>query len=143
MSSLINLIKALRDNVNDSREDGFSDTTQAMLASAVAFALPLPTTSTGSAKMHYNNTLLATVRKLVSEINELYLLDTEYVQGLIMDTYVVRYNFVHAPESSLDVVNVITQHQVNEHAPNNTAPTINLPELRRIQVVVSELMKQV
>lgn len=138
MSTLVNLINTLRKNINESdRNEHLAEQTQAHLATAIAMSLAIPAEG-GSATTIYNTRYNQLVRKLVCEVNEFYLLDVDCVLKLVEKNYIARFNFVHAPEQSLDAVNALATHIAGGNAPFE----LTVSELKRISVGVVPALQE-
>lgn len=143
MSTLINLIETLRKNIKDEeRNENLSDQTQIHLATAIALNLAVPALSETTGTAYYNQTYAAKVRSLVSEINELYLLDVSCVLKLVERNYAARYNFVHAPTSAIDVVNAISGFIYGQLAEGQPTIDLTVSELNRIGNGVAGFLRE-
>ena len=82
------------------------------------------------------------VRKFVSDINELFLVDVSEVLKIVSEVYTARYNIVHNPVLSIEAVNAIVGSifEKTKALDGELAPEISLPELNRLQLTVGELL---
>lgn len=133
MSTLITLVETLRKNIGDAeRNENLSEQTQVHLATAIALNLPVPADTELTGTPYFNQHYLPTVRKLISEINELYLLDVGVVTNLVARNYAARFNFVHAPTYSIDVVSVVANHIYGKLTEGQPVVDLSVNELTRI-----------
>lgn len=143
MSTMMNLIKSLRENFREDEKGDLDVRVQHTLAVAIGMQLKVPAEPVSTSGINaYNSNHLAVVRKFVSEINELFLVDVGDVLKIVSEVYTARYNFVHNPSLSLNAVNAIVASIFDETKALNgeVAPAITLSELNRLQVTVGELL---
>lgn len=143
MSTMINLVKALRENFREDENGDLDVRVQRTLAAAIGMQLSIPAQPVSTSGLNaYNSNHLATVRAFVSEVNELFLVDVSEVLKIAAEVYIARYNFVHNPLLSMGAVNAVV-HAVFEETKSlegGNAPELSLPELSRLQVTVGELL---
>ena len=139
--AMINLIKSLRDNYNDvNQDDGLTELLETQLAIAIASHLEVPANKTLNAKAFYTDEHHHTVRTLVSEINELYLLDVGRVLAMIEKMYITRFDLVNNPVKAVDALTAIAQVAC---AKEDGAPIVlNASDLTRLHTGVGELFNQ-
>lgn len=137
MSNLLNVVKALQERYTNDASDSLDEKVQIQLATAIGGQLPIPAVQEGSGKAYYQSMHFQTIRKLVNEINELFVLDVSCVLSCVESIYVARYNFVHAPQLSTDIVNAIVVQVAGEVATD----LFNMPSYVRISNTVTELFK--
>lgn len=143
MSTLINLIETLRKNISDeARNENLSEQTQVHLATAVALNLAVPAQAETTGTAYYNQNYAAKVRSMISEINELYLLDVSCVLKLIERNYAARFNFVHAPTSAIDVVNAISAFIHGQCTEGQPTIDLTVSELTRIGNGVAGFLRE-
>lgn len=143
MSTLINLIETLRKNISDeARNENLSEQTQVHLATAVALNLAVPAQAETTGTAYYNQNYAAKVRSMISEINELYLLDVSCVLKLIERNYAARFNFVHAPTSAIDVVNAISAFIHGQSTEGQPTIDLTVSELTRIGNGVAGFLRE-
>lgn len=68
------------------------------IASAIAYGLQLPTSPVVNVDLNYFESHEAMVEKLVSNINETFILDVKLIMTLIESIYKLRYNMVFQPD---------------------------------------------
>lgn len=110
MKALLNLVNNLRKQYSDEQSDELSESLQIHLASAIAANLKVPNTPNITAMGCWNQDHRAHVRRLVDEINELYIIDTNKVIDLIRGSFIIQYNLIHQPQQAVEVVNLIVGH---------------------------------
>lgn len=70
-----------------------------VLAHALAYNLPLPTSEVDSPNNHFINTFLSGVEETVGALNEYYILDIDPILHLTRELWITRYNAVYRPTS--------------------------------------------
>lgn len=143
MSTLITLVKALRDLPETSEESGFSEHQQVKLATTIAMSLKIPTSvEAESGNLFFNNHYRAPVRRMISEINELFLLNCPAVESLVEKVYIERFNFVHRPELTTDSVSAIINSIPSGF---ETAKPVRIEpvDLARLNTVVKPMVSEV
>ncbi len=142
MSNLIKLINTLRASENDNGTDSFSQTLQIQLAVAIAMVLDVPVSAgETSASAYYSQQHDVRVRKLVSQINELYLIDVPLVSKLIVENYKTRFNLIHRPQESIGAVVAIANDILQSVRENATDITLSESELVRLGVTAGALIR--
>ncbi len=143
MTTLMNLIKALRENFREDENGNLDARVQHTLAVAIGMQLKVPAEPVSTSGINaYNSNHLPMVRKFVSDINELFLVDVSEVLKIVSEVYIARYNIVHNPALSIEAVNAIVGSifEKTKALDGELAPEISLPELNRLQLTVGELL---
>lgn len=137
MSTLNELVKTLRADMTD--DTGYSDAQQAALAVAIASLLPVPALppTTGTGVNYYNINYATTVRRMISDINDAFMIDVVKVSNLILTVYEKRYNIVHRPLQVLDLIAVLSRTEDVEGA-----VTLNANELNRFIIALEPFYRE-
>lgn len=142
MSNIIKLVNSLRSSDNGEATEAFSETIQIQLATAMAMVLEIPLTSETNAQTYYSQTHESKIRKLVSQINELYLLDVPLVTQLIQKNYITRFKLIHRPQEVIGAVVSIANCVLNDVRENSTDIDISESELVRLGVTAGALLNE-
>lgn len=140
MSNLIKLVNSLRSSDNGEATEAFSETIQIQLATAIAMVLEIPLTAETNAQTFYSQTHEQKIRQLVSQINELYLLDVSLVMQLIQKNYITRFNLIHRPQEVIGAVVSIANCVLKDVRENSTDIDISESELVRLGVTAGALL---
>ncbi len=142
MSNLIKLINTLRTSESGGETEAFSETLQIQLAVAIAMVLDVPVSSIDTnAGTYYSQTHDAKVRKLVSQINELYLIDVSFVTKLIENNYKTRFNLIHRPQEAIGAVVAIANSIIGDVRENTSEITLSESELVRLGLTAGALIR--
>ena len=142
MSNLIKLINTLRTSESGGETESFSETLQIQLAVAIAMVLDVPVSSIDTnAGTYYSQTHDAKVRKLVSQINELYLIDVSFVTKLIENNYKTRFNLIHRPQEAIGAVVAIANSIIGDVRENTSEITLSESELVRLGLTAGALIR--
>lgn len=74
------------------------------LGRAISLQLPLPATVVNEIGSFYNEHHDAVVNRVVSQINEVYIVDTSLVRTVAQTYYTFRYQMVYSPAMHADVI---------------------------------------
>lgn len=121
MKSLLALVDSLRKQYDEDQTDELSESLQVHLAVAIAKNLCVPSESSTSGLGCWNQCHRLAVRKLLDEINELYIIDIPKVTDLIRETFVTCHDLVHNPQNVVDVVNLVTQNILKKRGEESLA----------------------
>lgn len=107
------IAKTLESRVLDGHSEDITIRLEAHLAIVIAQHLELPKTDIGLVPSWSGDHAMF-VRKFVCEINELFVLDTERLIGLIKRAYQTRYNLVYDAESAIGDLGMIIEKVLGE-----------------------------
>lgn len=74
------------------------------LGRAISLSLPLPATVVDNIGYHYNQMHDMVVNRVVSQINEVYIVDTSLVRVVALAYYTFRYELVYSPAVHADLI---------------------------------------
>lgn len=74
------------------------------LGRAISLSLPLPATLVDNIGYHYNQMHDMVVNRVVSQINEVYIVDTSLVRVVALTYYTFRYELVYSPAVHADLI---------------------------------------
>lgn len=140
MKSIYDLVEGLRAQYSEEPDDQLSETIQVQIAIAIAHTLPVPPVE---ASGNGWETHRLTVRKLLDEINEQYLIDITQLTQLIRNIWMGLYNLVHNPQFALKEIAAVTACYLKKQGENETIvdTAINLSNFNATCSIVSELVK--
>jgi len=142
VSNLIKLINTLRASESGSETETFSETLQVQLAVAIAMVLDIPLSSADtSASAYYRQVHEVKIRKLISQINELYLIDVSFVTKLIENNFKTRFNLIHRPQEVISAVVNIANCVLKDIRENATDITLSESDLVRLGVTAGALIR--
>lgn len=110
MSNIINLIRALQAS-NSIDDDALDEKIAIQVASAIGHQLPVAVDQS-TADAYFNAQYNTKVRKLLCEINELYIINIDQCLDIVKTTYRLRYNLVNSPSSVTDEINTLLQEKL-------------------------------
>lgn len=138
MKSIYDLVEGLRAQYSEEPSDHLSDLIQQQLAIAIAHTLAVPAEPNGTGW----ETHRLTVRKLLDDINEQYLIDISVVTELIRNIWTDLYNLVHFPQRAINVAIATAIAHVKKNGENElqVIDAINLSNFVSTCSIIAELV---
>lgn len=70
---------------------------QYLTAAGIAYSCPVPQGPADAALAEYRRTVMPAAMKVISAVNECFVVNTDWVLNLVRDQWVARYNILNSP----------------------------------------------
>lgn len=70
---------------------------QYLTAAGIAYSCPVPQGPADAALAEYRRTVMPVAMKVISAVNECFVVNTDWVLNLVRDQWVARYNILNSP----------------------------------------------
>lgn len=70
---------------------------QYLTAAGIAYSCPVPQGPADNALAEYRRTVMPAAMKVISAVNECFVVNTDWVLNLVRDQWVARYNILNSP----------------------------------------------
>lgn len=70
---------------------------QYLTAAGIAYSCPVPQGPADAALAEYRSTVMPVAMKVISAVNECFVVNTDWVLNLVRDQWVARYNILNSP----------------------------------------------
>lgn len=101
------IISSIRTQLTDQERTIYIATSLAM---AISYQLPIPSTPVQLLHTHFAASFDKQICDIVNEVNEQYVIDTRMCRDLVFKWYSLRYDLVHAPRSTGQLISKIASH---------------------------------